>query len=150
MIKDLINLDDKQLEQLAKDLSLKDEKTQLKTVDDVAKYSLVNAVKLTIYTIEILKESSKQTNEDNTKFLAMCDKGIDELKSLISDGELSKEERIDATDKIHEILIMANESNKRTERHRTRNNVIIGAAAGVGAASLLTALVAAISKSIKK
>ena len=125
-------------------------------INNIYAQSAMNAVKVSVELIQMIKKTNDETMKSNKQFMALCDKGIETLNKTIEDGQISEEEKKDVRNKIFEILKMANDSNTKavaitkeeSDKAFKTGAAVVGGT--IGAIVLLRIIADRIAKSSKK
>ncbi len=124
-------------------------------IDNIFAQSAVNAIKVAIETIEIIKKSNDDLMKSNKQFMALCDKGSETLQKSMQNGEVTETEKWDVRDKIMDILKMDSDShsNASVAVKEGRDKAIVAGAVvsgSLGALAILGIIATTIAKVVKK
>ena len=148
-------VEESDIKKVAKILAKASLNEQQLAIDNIFAQSAVNAIKVAIETIEILKKSNDDLMKSNKQFMALCDKAIETLQKSIQDGEVTETEKRDVRDKIMDILKMASNShsNASVAVKEGRDKAIVAGAVvsgSLGASAILGIIATTIVKVVKK
>lgn len=99
---------DDEAEKIAKDIAKLSIDEQRKAVTKIYSESVSNLLRVVIATIKIIKTSDNDLVKNNNAFLALCDKGVSTLQSIIDEGKITKQKQKMAADCMIEILKKTN------------------------------------------
>ena len=148
-------VEESDIKKVAKKLAKASLNEQQLAIDNIFAQSAVNAIKVAIETIEIIKKSNDDLMKSSKQFMALCDKGIETLQKSIQDGEVTETEKRDVRDKIMDILKMASDSqsNASLAVKEGRDKTIVAGAVvsgSLGALAILGIIATTIVKVVKK
>lgn len=100
--------DDYEAEKIAKDIAKLSIDKQRNAVTKIYSKSLSNLLRIAMSTIKIIKTSDNDLVKNNNAFLALCDKGVSTLQSIIVEGKITKQKQKMAADCMMNVLKKAN------------------------------------------